>query len=1419
MKKVFAALILTACFLLTALPLSAQTHSVAREWNEVLLEAIRKDFARPTVHARNLFHTSVIMYDAWAVYDTASKTFFLGDTLGGFITPFTGVPTPANVQDAQEAAISYGVYRLLKHRFRISPGRLISIPKMDSLFVNTLGYDSSFTSIDYTTGDPRALGNYLAHMMINFGLQDGANEINDYANTFYVPLNPTLLPSLPGNPGVADPNRWQALTLQVFIDQAGNVFPINTPPFLSPEWGQVVPFALSDNDLNVYNRGGNDYWVYHDPGSPALMDTLTYGGTTDEYKWGHSLVSVWSSHLDPNDTTMWDISPASIGNIPAASLPTTIPDLQNFYDYHNGGDIGTGHATNPSTGMPYAPQMVKRADYARVLAEFWADGPDSETPPGHWFTLLNYVNDHPLATRQWGGSGTARSDLEWDVKTYLTMGGTVHDAAVTAWGIKGWYDYVRPISAIRYMGDNGQCSDSTLPSYSPRGIPLSPGYIELVDSNDVLAGPNHENVGKIKVYAWAGPDSIPNPLNTYAGVDWILAENWWPYQRPSFVTPPFAGYVSGHSTFSRAAAEVMTFMTGDAFFPGGMGEFHCNQNQFLVFEDGPSTDVTLQWATYRDASDQCSLSRIWGGIHPPVDDIPGRIMGIEIGNDAFNYADGYFDCPKPTVISVVPNLSPISDAQIGTGNFTLTIDFDQDMDTLSSPTITFPNPNPSTGSLFLNTGLSNWTGARTFEAVFDVVDEDTVFTNIVTWISGAKNELGGFQMPFENIGLFEIDTKNPSILEINPNLTNIIDANTGAMNFSLTVDYNEVMDTTVDPAITFPVEDPLAQTLTFNAAASGWITQIQYVGVYDVADANEVLLDIDVRVANGVDEAGNAHVTVDTVDLFNIEMQNPTVSNLVPSPLVLTDADSGIAHFSIDISFSEPMDSNFTPAIQFPVEDPLARTLTFNSNQSGWINLTRYIARYDVADSSESLPNVDVRITGARDFYGNPLTVFDVVDTFHIQMDNPIVVSLTPNPVLVSEAHIGTGAFSLSVEFDSDMDTTTTPQISFPVENPLVNTLTYNASASSWSTNRIFVATYDVVDADEDLRDIDVRVSNGFNLQGNIQVDYTEADVFHIDTEAPNQLTVGGSPSLIYDFWIGTSGFTLSVTYAEEMDTTVNPMVSFPVEDPLAQTLTLNPTSGGWFDLFTYTLIYDVFDANEVLMDVDVEVSMGRDLAGNMQDAYLEPDHFDIEMRNPSVVRVLPSPSTITEQDTGTAGFSLTLIFDEDMSQGAVPTVGFPTENPTSVLSPNAAASSWLNATTYEAVYDVAYAPDTIPNIDVRIEDAKDAVGNGQEFFSEADNFHIMMKVFVGIEDRLSSALRIYPNPTSSELNIDFGMAVAPSTEIRVIDLLGVSHLVPVDRTDPTRLRLDMSHLAAGAYQLMIRNGEQVTLEKVLVTR
>jgi len=619
---------------LTATPLFSQAeHSVARHWSEALLHAIRNDFARPTVHARNLFHTAVLMYDAWAVYDDQAQPYFLGRQHGGYICPFAGIAPAADRREAQETAISYAAYRLLTHRFRRSPGRAETQPRLDSL-MQALGHDPGFTRIDYRDGSPAALGNYLAHHMIQFGRQDGSNEAADYANRYYQPYNEPLPPAQPGAPGLYDPNRWQPLAFRTFIDQSGNPSQAGTPEFLSPEWGNVIPFCLTEEDRVFYQRDGHEYAVYLDPGPPPLLGT----DQTFEYQWGFGLVAWWSAHLDPADSVRWDISPAGMGNLP--EIPQTAAAAMAYYNALDGGDPSQGHPLNPATGQPYEPHYALRGDYTRVLAEFWADGPDSETPPGHWFSILNYVHDHPAFERRLRGEGPVLNPLAWDVQAYLALGGAMHDAAIAAWSVKGYYDYVRPISALRYLAEKGQCSDPEQPNYDPEGMLLIPGFVELVQADDPDFGP--EAVGKVKIYGWRGPDYTSDPETDMAGVGWILAENWWPYQRPTFVTPPFAGYVSGHSTFSRAAAEVLTGLTGSPYFPGGMGEFVAEKDKFLVFEEGPSEDIILQWATYRDASDQTSLSRIWGGIHPPADDIPGRRMGAEVGPRALALAERYF---------------------------------------------------------------------------------------------------------------------------------------------------------------------------------------------------------------------------------------------------------------------------------------------------------------------------------------------------------------------------------------------------------------------------------------------------------------------------------------------------------------------------------------------------------------------------------------------------------------------------------------------------------------------------------------------------------------------------------------------------------------------------------------------------------
>jgi hypothetical protein len=142
------------CLLLVVVLSSYAQQSSARIWNETLLEFIRLDLARPTVHSRNLYHHSMAMYDAWAIIDGRAEPHFLGKTLGTYSCSFNGF-TPKKIKPlAISEAINYASYRLMKERFKTAP-RIAKINHLlDSVFRSMSG-DTNFVSVDY----PRATVN------------------------------------------------------------------------------------------------------------------------------------------------------------------------------------------------------------------------------------------------------------------------------------------------------------------------------------------------------------------------------------------------------------------------------------------------------------------------------------------------------------------------------------------------------------------------------------------------------------------------------------------------------------------------------------------------------------------------------------------------------------------------------------------------------------------------------------------------------------------------------------------------------------------------------------------------------------------------------------------------------------------------------------------------------------------------------------------------------------------------------------------------------------------------------------------------------------------------------------------------------------------------------------------------------------
>jgi hypothetical protein len=156
MKTSLAAIVVASAI---AAPAVAQ-QSVARQWNDEQLAAIRRDLARPTVHARNLYHVSAAMWDAWAAFEPAADAVIA-----------VNIPdmSASDVNAARNMAISYAAYRVLNNRFSTGPGAAVSLAAFTAR-MNALGYDPSYTG---TTGStPADLGNAIGAAVIAYGLAD-----------------------------------------------------------------------------------------------------------------------------------------------------------------------------------------------------------------------------------------------------------------------------------------------------------------------------------------------------------------------------------------------------------------------------------------------------------------------------------------------------------------------------------------------------------------------------------------------------------------------------------------------------------------------------------------------------------------------------------------------------------------------------------------------------------------------------------------------------------------------------------------------------------------------------------------------------------------------------------------------------------------------------------------------------------------------------------------------------------------------------------------------------------------------------------------------------------------------------------------------------------------------------------------------
>lgn len=435
-------------------------------------------------------------------------------------------PVAERTSQNAEVAVSYAAHRALSYLY----------PRQGELFDTVLHEVQGLPPFDGTDQDrPAGVGNLAALSVIDARLDDGANALEGFRDTvsatypeLYTPVNSAdpVAAHAPGGPAF-DPNRWQPLR---------------------------VPTG------RVRDRRG---WPIIDPD-----DHLSYA--EQEFLTPH-----WGA-----------VRPFAIPD-GAALRPPPPPQYGSDAPYVDGSGVrSTSHEAWERQIAELIEVSAALTPRQKAIAELWADGPRTWTPPGHWVQIALGI-----CIRD-------RHGLDEDVLLFYGLGGALLDAGIAAWDAKRHYDFIRPQSAIhhRYAGE--------------------------------------------QISAWAGPDR---------GTATIPGEAWRPYQELDFVTPAFPEYVSGHSAFSFAAAELITHQAGRADLYDGvtlLGEDfdgsgavdllgqHITPVDGIVFESGPDEQVVLRWDTLEDAAAESARSRIYGGIHIQDGDLRARPMGRASGQAA-----------------------------------------------------------------------------------------------------------------------------------------------------------------------------------------------------------------------------------------------------------------------------------------------------------------------------------------------------------------------------------------------------------------------------------------------------------------------------------------------------------------------------------------------------------------------------------------------------------------------------------------------------------------------------------------------------------------------------------------------------------------------------------------------------------------
>lgn len=422
----------------------------------------------------------------------------------------------------------------------------------DSVLQGRYGYDP-----DGDGSLEAQIGMDAAADLIALRFTDGANQAGNYAGDF-TPTNPNPLE-------INDITAW--------TPESVPVDPEDTSPeqrFLTPQWGGVESFALPE-----FANGETDFATVAPPAPKDFFVNALAGSVLD---------------FEAREITL-------SGAVTVNGIDYSADDVLAVSKDLIGPVINQGFIDQALEVVAYSANLT---DKQKIIAEFWEDAGGTAFPPGTFMTFGQYVSARDGHT------------LGQDAAMFLAMGNAVMDAGIATWHTKVETDYVRPVRAIRDLGELGLIGEW--------------GVDELTGEEGYV------------IEAWGGYEP---ETREGLGTMTILAENFQTFQRPfDASSPPFAEYTSGHSGFSSAGAQVLKMFTGSDDF-GGSVTFTPGSTQFEL--GVPELETVLDWATFTDAANEAGLSRLYGGIHFSDGNLNGLALGRDVGAHAYLLSQAFID--------------------------------------------------------------------------------------------------------------------------------------------------------------------------------------------------------------------------------------------------------------------------------------------------------------------------------------------------------------------------------------------------------------------------------------------------------------------------------------------------------------------------------------------------------------------------------------------------------------------------------------------------------------------------------------------------------------------------------------------------------------------------------------------------------